>query len=200
MKVRRQKVLIILKEKYSLWGQQSSEHRYRLHPWKFFKPQQIKTRATLCEPNTDPTLSVKLDWRLPYKFTWIYLCFCDSSICHEVHRCSGSGKQEHKYLCLIWNQTWWKKLMWLCRKQSMRKAQWRQTGTSIMQVLGFLLRVSEHLICTRTECPKVCPRGVTCLQFAICCFPEAGAEMTQRIWKRSPLPQFHSPDLLLTTR
>lgn len=142
---------------------------YRLHPWKFFKTQQIKPRATLSELNTEPALGMKLEWRLPEAvFTWINLCFCDSSVCHEVRRYSGSRKQELKYLCLIWNQTRWKQPRWLCRKQSVRKAQWRQKGTSIMQVLGFLHRVSQCLICTRMNCPKVCPRGVTCLQFAVC--------------------------------
>lgn len=94
---------------------------------------------------------------------------------------------------LLWSQTWWKQPTWLCRKQSVRKAHQREKGTSIMQVLGFLLRVSQHLICPRTNCPKVCPRGATCLQFAmwdVCCFPGAEAEMTQGISKRAPLPPF----------
>lgn len=53
-----------------------------------------------------------------------------------------------------------------------------------MQILDFLLRVSQHLVCTRINCPKVCPREATCLQCAMwdaSCFPGAEAEMTQGI-------------------
>lgn len=141
MKERRQKVLMMSNGKK--WGQKGSGHRfvYRLHPWKFFKPQQIKPSAIWSELDTDPTLSMKLEWRPPEGLPLrIILCFCDSSICHEVCRYSESEKREHKHLCLIWSQIWWEQPRWLCRKQSVSlgKAHWREKGTSIMQVIRLL--------------------------------------------------------------
>lgn len=55
---------------------------------------------------------------------------------------------------------------------------------------GSSLPIPTECLLTRIKCPKVCLRGVTCLQVAMwdaSCFPGAQAEMVQGIWKRFPL-------------